>query len=73
MIALLLLRWLAHLSHHSWSFSNLASMLRLNLFTYRNLREWIAMPFGPPPPIPDENEGIQLELHFPGLGQPICN
>ena len=64
LIALLLLRWLAHLSHASWSFSNLASMLRLNLFTYRNLQEWIAQPFGPPPSIPDENQGIQLEFHF---------
>ena len=70
LIALLLLRWLAHLSHASWSFSNLASMLRLNLFTYRDLREWIAQPFGPPPPIPDERQGIQLELHFPEFGQP---
>lgn len=64
LIALLLLRWLAHLSHASWSFSNLASMLRLNLFTYRNLREWIAQPFGPPPPSTDETQGIQLEFHF---------
>jgi hypothetical protein len=71
LIALLLLRWLAYLSHHSWSFSNLASMLRLNLFTYRNLDEWIAQPFGPPPPIPDESEGIQLEINFKDLGQPI--
>jgi hypothetical protein len=71
LIALLLLRWLTYLSHASWSFSNLASMLRLNLFTYRDLHDWIAQPFGPPPPIPDESEGIQLEMHFPGLGQPM--
>ncbi|NJL28317.1 MAG: IS4 family transposase [Thermoanaerobaculia bacterium] len=32
-LALLLLRWLHFLSQASWSFSNLASMLRLNLFT----------------------------------------
>ena len=29
--ALLLLRWLQHLSHISWSFSNLAAMVRINM------------------------------------------
>jgi IS4 transposase len=33
LIALLLLKWLHHLSKANWSLSNLASMLRLNLFT----------------------------------------
>jgi hypothetical protein len=33
LIAMLLLKWLHHLSQAKWSFSNLASMLRLNLFT----------------------------------------
>ncbi len=37
LIALLLLKWLHHLSKANWSLSNLASMLRLNLFTYRDL------------------------------------
>ena len=37
LIALLLLKWLHHLSQPNWSLSNLASMLRLNLFTYRGL------------------------------------
>lgn len=72
LIALLLLRWMLHLSHRSWSFSNLASMLRLNLFTYRDLREWIAQPFGPPPPELDMNQTIQLELGFKEFGQPIA-
>ncbi len=34
LIAILLLKWLHHLSKAKWSLSNLASMLRLNLFTY---------------------------------------
>ena len=38
LIAILLLKWLHHLSKAKWSLSNLASMLRLNLFTYRDLR-----------------------------------
>jgi hypothetical protein len=66
LIALLLLRWLHHLSQAGWSFSNLASMLRLNLFTYRDLSEWLDEPFGTPPEvtIPDH-----FQLGLPGLGQ----
>ena len=52
LIALLLLKWLHHLSKANWSLSNLASMLRLNLFTYRELRQWIDYPMGTPPLIP---------------------
>jgi hypothetical protein len=52
LIAMLLLRWLHHLSQAKWSFSNLASMLRLNLFTYRDLRRWLENPFGTPPLVP---------------------
>ena len=33
----------------SWSLSNLATMLRLNLFTYRDLMKWLHDPFGFPP------------------------
>jgi hypothetical protein len=52
LIAMLLLKWLHHLSQAKWSFSNLASMLRLNLFTYRDLRAWLNNPFGTPPIVP---------------------
>jgi hypothetical protein len=52
LIALLLLKWLHHLSKATWSLSNLASMLRLNLFTYRELTQWIDNPMGTPPLIP---------------------
>jgi len=66
LIAMLLLKWLHHLSNAKWSFANLASMLRLNLFTYRNLRQWLDDPFNTPPmtPLPE-----QLSLPFGGLGQ----
>lgn len=66
LIAMLLLKWLHHLSNAKWSFANLASMLRLNLFTYRNLREWLDDPFNTPPltPLPE-----QLRLPFAGIGQ----
>lgn len=56
LIALLLLKWLHHLSKASWSLSNLASLLRLNLFTYRDLFEWLHDPFHTPPiePVPEQ-------------------
>jgi hypothetical protein len=69
LIALLLLKWLQHLSHRSWSFSNLAAMLRLNLFTYRDLLQWLKEPFGPPVSIPAALP-VQLHLSLPGFGQP---
>jgi hypothetical protein len=61
LIAILLLKWLHHLSKARWSLSNLASMLRLNLFTYRDLHAWLDQPFSTPPlaPLPD-----QLHLEF---------
>ena len=56
LLALLLLKWLHHLSNAGWSLSNLASMLRLNLFTYRHLRDWLDDPFNTPPiePLPEQ-------------------
>ena len=52
LIALLLLKWLHHLSKANWSLSNLASMLRLNLFTYRALTQWLHNPTETPPLLP---------------------
>lgn len=68
LIALLLLRWLHHLSKARWSFSNLASMLRLNLFTYRDLKDWLDDPFRTPP---ETSPPEQFVLNFAGLGQPV--
>ena len=61
LIAMLLLKWLHHLSKAKWSFSNLASMLRLNLFTYRDLMRWLENPFGTPPLVPP-SEQLSLNL-----------
>ncbi|CAO0824050.1 hypothetical protein DFAR_4040009 [Desulfarculales bacterium] len=41
LIALLLLKWLYHLSLAAWSLFNLAAMMHLNLFTDRELRAWL--------------------------------
>jgi hypothetical protein len=56
LIAILLLKWMHHLSKEKWSLSNLASMLRLNLFTYRDLRAWLDNPFGTPPLLPETQQ-----------------
>jgi hypothetical protein len=61
LIAMLLLKWLHYLSKAKWSLSNLAAMLRLNLFTYRDLQAWLDQPFATPPRIPLSN---QLNLEF---------
>jgi hypothetical protein len=60
LIAILLLKWLHHLSKAKWSLSNLASMLRLNLFTYRDLRTWLDDPFETPPLLPDSQLALAL-------------
>ena len=65
LIALLLLKWLHYLSQASWSLSNLAAMLRLNLFTYRNLRDWLDEPFQTPP-IQAQVEQLPLMLPYSG-------
>ena len=56
LIAILLLKWLHHLSKAKWSLFNLASMLRMNLFTYRDLTAWLDNPFGTPPILPESQQ-----------------
>ena len=68
LLALLLLKWLHYLSRGPWSFSNLVSLLRFNLFTYRDLMKWITNPFNTPPLAPEET---QLVLPLDGVGQPV--
>ena len=61
LITLLLLKYMTFRSQFGWSLSNLIAMLRYNLFTYRNLWEWINSPYEVPPIIPN---GEQLALEF---------
>jgi hypothetical protein len=64
LITILLLKWLHHLSKARScpssrcreSLSNLASMLRMNLFTYRDLTAWLDNPFGTPPILPPSHQ-----------------
>ena len=70
LLTMVLLRWLHHLSKARWSLSNLVSLLRLSLFTYRDLMEWLNDPFETPPEFPQPK---QLSLDLFGLGQPILS
>lgn len=49
LIAILVLKYMQFRSTYRWSLSNLIAMLRFNLFTYRDLWEWINKPFESPP------------------------
>ena len=59
LIAMLLLKYLKLRSTFGWSLSNLIALLRMNLFTYRDLWSWLDAPFGIPVVEP---EVVQLEL-----------
>ena len=59
LIALLILKWLHFRSTAGLSFANLAGVLRLILFTYRDLVEWLHHPRTTPPIVP---EPVQLAL-----------
>lgn len=50
-IAMLLIRYLQMKSRFNWSFSNLLYFLRMNLFVYRDLWDWLHQPFVPPDPV----------------------
>jgi len=53
LISMLLLRYLQLRSRFGWSLSNLVALLRMNLFTHRDLQAWLDQPFALPPD-PDE-------------------
>jgi hypothetical protein len=61
LIAMLILRFLQLRSKFNWSLSNLVALLRMNLFTHRDLWAWLNKPFEIPP-VPYEQE--QLKLNF---------
>src|SRR5579864_3977935 len=48
LIAVLVVRYLQFRSNFGWAVSNLIALLRWNLFTYRNLWEWLNRPFDTP-------------------------
>jgi hypothetical protein len=61
LIAMLLLRYLQMSSRFGWSLSNLVALLRMNLFTHRDLMAWLNQPFTTPP---DPQDELQTSLAF---------
>ncbi len=61
LIAILILRFLQLRSQFNWSLSNLVALLRMNLFTHRDLWAWLNKPFEIPP-VPYEPEQLKLCL-----------
>jgi hypothetical protein len=59
LIAVLIVRYLQFRSSFRWAVSNLVALLRWNLFSYRNLWEWLNRPFDTPP-----DPAVQLELNL---------
>src|SRR6058998_2474309 len=53
LIAMLVLRYLQLMSTFGWSLSNLAALLRHQLFVYRDLFGWLNTPFEGPPQLAD--------------------
>jgi hypothetical protein len=62
LIAMLILRFLQLRSQFNWSLSNLVALLRMSLFTHRDLWAWLNQPYETPP-VPYEPE--QLQFCFP--------
>lgn len=61
LISMLLLRYLQLSSRFGWSLANLVALLRMNLFTHRDLMAWLDQPFATPP---DPQDNPQAELVF---------
>jgi hypothetical protein len=66
LIAMLLIKFLQFKSKFEWSLSNLVAFLRWNLFSYRDLWEWIDHPFDTLPLTPNS---VQIPLPLAGVGQ----
>ena len=60
LIAILLIKYLQFRSRCNLPLCRLVALLRLNLFSYRNLWDWLNNPFETPPVIPSP----QLEFAF---------
>jgi hypothetical protein len=52
LITMLMLRFMQLKSKWGWSMSNMVALLRMNLFTHRNLWAWLDNPFAVPPDPP---------------------
>jgi len=59
LIAMLLLKYMQLRAQFAWSLPNLVALLRMNLFTHRDLWAWLEQPFeGPPEPEPAVEQAV---------------
>lgn len=65
LIVILLLKIMQFRSTLNWSLSNLIALLRMNLFTYRNLHHWLDDPFRTPAKPPSDTQ-LMLDGIFAG-------
>jgi len=69
LIAVLVVRYLQFRSNFRWAVSNLVALLRWNLFSYRDLWEWLNRPFDTPPePLADWQ--LTLDSILPPTNRP---
>jgi len=61
LISMLLVRYLQLCSRFGWSLANLVALLRMNLFTHRDLMAWLDQPYAVPP---DPHDDPQASLVF---------
>jgi hypothetical protein len=61
LIAIMLVRYLQLVSRLGWSLSHLVVLLRMNLFTHKDLWAWVDEPYASPP---DEIDDAQAPLAF---------
>ena len=59
LIAILVLKYLQLKSTFNWSLSNLAALLRQQLFFYRDLFAWLDEPFQAPPALLGHHDDAQ--------------
>lgn len=63
LISILLFKYMKVKSSFGWSMSNLVTMIRMNLFTHKDLWGWIEHPFDAPPD-KDCTQVEQMEISF---------
>ena len=64
LIAMLLIKFFQLKSKFGWSLSNLVAFLRWNLFSYKDLWEWLDKPFDIKPEVPPP---VQMQLPLKGI------
>jgi hypothetical protein len=60
LITILLIKYLQFRSKCGWALCRLVALLRLNLFSYRNLWDWLNNPFDVPPEQPPYQLGLAI-------------